>query len=135
MTESSLKERIDRLSVQGSYKNTREIAIGGVPYSVRDVVVTAPLIAGLNVYLVGGTGEGKTQLANDLAGLFGDNYCYAQGRPDFEPSELLKQLNLSKKKLDEAASDRELVELTGNVTKNLFYVDELNRCPPIVKNY
>jgi len=73
---TDLRDKIDRLSTQGSYKNTRQLAIGGLPYSVRDVVVTAPLIAGLNVYLVGGTGEGKTQLANDLAGLFGDSYCY-----------------------------------------------------------
>ncbi len=85
-----MKDKIERLSAQGSYINSREIAVGGVPYTVRDVLVTAPLIAGLNVYLVGGTGEGKTQLANDLAGLFGDSYCYAEGRPDFEPSEILK---------------------------------------------
>ena len=128
-----MKDRLEKLSRQGSWRNTREINVGGIPYNVREVLVTAPLVAGLNVYLVGGTGEGKTQLANDLAGLFGDSYCYAEGRPDFEPSEILKQLNLGK--LKGAVSDRELVELTGNVSKNLFYVDELNRCPPIIMNY
>ena len=94
-----MKERIDRLSRQGSYTNTKEIVLGNIPYTVRDVLVTAPLIAALNVYLVGGTGEGKTQLVNDLAGMFGDSFCYAEGRPDFEPSELLKQVNLAKLKL------------------------------------
>ncbi|MEK6956150.1 MAG: AAA family ATPase [Nanoarchaeota archaeon] len=127
-----MDSRIERLSSQGSWRNSREINVGNVPYSVRDVFITAPLIAGLNVYLVGGTGEGKTQLANDLAGLFGDSFCYAEGRPDFEPSELLKQLNLD---LKGKVSDRELVTLTENVNKALFYVDELNRCPPIVMNY
>ena len=128
-----MKEKIEKLSNLGTYKNTKEIALGGVPYQVKDVLITAPLIAGLNVYLVGGTGEGKTQLANALAGLFGDSYCYAEGRPDFEPSELLKHMNLGR--LREAKSDRELVELTENVNKALYYIDELNRCPPIIQNY
>ena len=128
-----MKDKIERISAQGSYLNSKVINIGNVPYTVRDAVITAPVIAGLNVFLVGATGEGKTQLANDLAGFFGDSYCYAEGRPDFEPSELLKQLNLGK--LKEATSDKDLVELTDNVRKNLYYVDELNRCPPIVMNY
>src|SRR3990167_6296479 len=98
-----MKDRLNKLTDFGTYRNSRQINVGGVPFSVKDVVVTAPLIAGLNVYLVGGTGEGKTQLANDLAGLFGDSYCYAEGRPDFEPSELLKHMNLGK--LKDAKSD------------------------------
>ena len=93
-----MKDKIARLSAQGSYMNSMEINIGGVSYTVREAIVTAPLIAGLNVYLVGGTGEGKTQLVNDLAGMFGDSYCYAEGSPDFEPSELFKQINLSRLK-------------------------------------
>jgi MoxR-like ATPase len=133
MDKSEIAEKISKISRQGSWRNSREIAVGNVPFSVRDVIVTAPLIAGLNVYLVGGTGEGKTQLANDLAGLFGDSYCYAEGRPDFELSELTKQLNLNA--LKEAKTDKELVQLTENVNKALFYVDELNRCPPIIQNY
>ena len=102
-----MKDKIDKLSEQGSYKNSRIVDVGGIPYSMRDVLITAPLIAGLNVYLVGATGEGKTQLANDLAGLFGDSYCYNEGRPDFEPSEILKQLNLGN--VGKVASTRGLV--------------------------
>jgi len=128
-----MKEHVDRISQQGSYLNSRRISLGGIPFTMRDVLVTAPLIAGLNVYLIGGTGEGKTQLSSDLAGLFGESTCIAEGRPDFELSDLFKQLNLSK--LRDAVSDQELVELTGNVDKCLYYVDELNRCPPIVQNY
>ncbi len=126
-------ETIDKLSTNGSYRNSREINLGGLPFPVRQVVVTAPVLAGLNVYLPGGTGQGKTQLANDLAGFFGDNYCYAEGRPDFELAELLMQVNLSR--LHDVGSDKDLVELTENVQKALYYVDELNRCPPIAQNY
>ena len=128
-----MRNKIDKLSEQGSYRNSRTVDIGGIPYSMRDILITAPLTSGLNVYLVGATGEGKTQLANDLAGYFGDSYCYNEGRPDFEPSEILKQLNLGN--IGKVASTRDLVELTENVRKNLYYVDELNRCPPIVMNY
>lgn len=131
MTEHT--DTIDTLAQQGLYRNSREIALGGIPYTMREVLLAAPLIAGLNVYVVGGTGEGKTQLANDLASFFGPNYCYAEGRPDFELAELLKQMNLEK--VREVKTDRELVELTENVQKALYYVDELNRCPPIVQNY
>lgn len=126
------KETLEKLG-QGKYVNTREIILGGVPFTVRDVLVKAPLIAGINVYLVSGTGEGKTELANDLVGYFGDKACYNMGRPDFEPAELLKQVRLDR--LKDAKTDGELVELTESVKSNLFYVDELNRCPPIVQNY
>lgn len=126
------KDTLEKLE-HGKYCNNREIVLGGVSFSARDVLIKAPLISGINVYLVGGTGEGKTELANDLVGYFGDSSCYAIGRPDFEPSELLKQVRLDK--LKDAKSDRELVELTEHVNKNLFYIDELNRCPPIVQNY
>ncbi|MBR9691948.1 AAA domain-containing protein [Candidatus Woesearchaeota archaeon] len=118
---------------KGVYQNSTILDVGGLPISVRELLLKAPLLAGLNVYLVGGTGEGKTQLAHDLASYFGDSYCYAAGRPDFEPGELLKHVRLDK--LKDAKSDRDLVELTENVQKTLFYVDELNRCPPITQNY
>lgn len=126
------KKTLERLDT-GTYRNTRQINIGGIAFSAREVLVKAPLVSGLNCYILGGTGEGKTQLANDLVGYFGDRSCYAMGRPDFEPSELMKQVRLDK--LRGARSDSDLVELTQNVDANLFYVDELNRCPPIVQNY
>lgn len=129
MTANETLAKLD----QGKYVNNRVIVLGGIPFTARDVIIKAPVIAGLNVYLVGGTGEGKTELANDLVGYFGNAACYNMGRPDFEPSQLLKQVRLDR--LKDAKTDRELVELTENVNKNLFYVDELNRCPPLVQNY
>jgi MoxR-like ATPase len=128
----TLKDTFDKLDA-GRYVNTREIIMGGIPYNARDIILKAPLLAGLNVYLVGDTGEGKTELANDLIGYFGDNSCYMMGRPDFEPSELLKQVNLGK--LKDVKTDKELIELTDNVNKMMYYSDELNRAPPIVQNY
>lgn len=128
-SKNSLLETLDK----GAFINSRIVNVGSVPYDVRDIVIKAPLIAGLNVYLIGATGEGKTQLAHDLKSYFGESYCYMIGRPDFEPSELLKEVRLDK--LNTAASDQELVQLTKNVTKNFFYVDELNRSPPIIQNY
>lgn len=126
------RETIAALSQQGSYRNSRVISLGAAAYTMREVLLAAPLIAALNVYLIGGTGEGKTQLSNNLAEFFGEQHCYMEGRPDFEPSELLKQLNLDLKR---AKTDKDLVELTENVRKALYYVDELNRCPPIIQNY
>ncbi len=128
----TLKDTLDKLDT-GKYINSREISMGGISYNARDVIIKAPLLAGINVYLVGDTGEGKTELANDLIGYFGENSCYMMGRPDFEPSELLKQVNLGK--LKDVKTDKELIELTDNVNKMLFYSDELNRAPPIVQNY
>jgi hypothetical protein len=78
---------------QGTYRNTNQIVLGGIPFSARDVLVKAPIISRLNAYYVGGTGEGKTQLANDLCGYFKDSSCYAMGRADFEPSEIMKSMN------------------------------------------
>ncbi len=126
--------RLEKLSKPSLYRNSKEISLGGIPYSMRDILISAPLIAELNEYLVGETGEGKTQLANEIIGYFGKKQsCIMEGRPDFNPNELLKSLNLGK--LKEVKSDKELIELTENVNKLFYYVDELNRCPPIVMNY
>jgi len=130
--EDKTKETLDHLD-KGKYTNNKEVTLGNRTFNVRDLVLKAPLIAGLNVYCVGGTGEGKTQIAHDLASYFGDSYCYAIGRPDFEPRELFEHVRLDR--LREALTDSELVELTNNIGKNVFYVDELNRCPPVVQNY
>ena len=134
MVSEDFKDTIEKLE-RGNYTNTRRIALGGVDYSARDVLMKAPLISQLNVYFVGGTGRGKSQMGYDLAYYFGDSACLEKGRPDFEPSELLKRINLSKLKPGADVSDSELIELTENVKKSMFFVDELNRCPPIVQNY
>ena len=138
MTSDRVKEVVRNLSEQGSYRNTREIIVGSIPFTARDVLITAPLFAALNVYLVGGTGEGKSQLATDLAGYFGESFAFMEGRPDFEPSELLKEINpilfevISGKR---QVNETDLLRLTENVGRHLYYVDELNRAKPIVMNY
>ena len=136
VTEKS-KETLKRLD-NGSYQNTRVVNLGDVPFSARDILVKAPLVSRLNCYYVGGTGMGKTQLAHDLMGYLSDSSCYALGRPDFEPSELMKTIDfdiLRRLQSGEKVPKGELEKLTDNVSKCFFYVDELNRCPPIVQNY
>jgi len=136
-----IKDTLDKLE-QGSYQNSRQITMARVlPFTARDILVKAPLLTRLNMFYLGDRGEGKTQLAHDINAYFGkQNSCYASGRPDFEPSEVFRQLNaqaLGKVLRGEAteAEAAQIEKLTANVTKNLFYVDELNRCPPITQNY
>lgn len=130
------KKTLERLE-QGSYRDTSEMVLGGVRFSGKDIKVKALLVSRLNTYYVGGTGQGKTQLANDLCGIFADASCYAMGRADFEPSELMRQINwqlLQKLQRGETLDNTELEQLK-NLDKLFFYVDELNRCPAIVQNY
>jgi hypothetical protein len=92
------------------------------------------------MFYLGDRGEGKTQLAHDVNAYFGKNSCYASGRPDFEPSEVFRQLDaqaLGRVLRGETnPQDAQQIEkLTENINRNLFYIDELNRCPPITQNY
>ena len=135
----SIKDTLDKLE-QGTYKNSRQVVLGGIPFTARDVLVKAPLLTKLNMFYLGDRGEGKTQLAHDINAYFGKNSCYASGRPDFEPSEVFRQLNaqaLGKVLRGEASPEdvAQIEKLTENVGRNLFYIDELNRCPPITQNY
>jgi len=135
----SIKDTLDKLE-QGTYQNSKEVVLGGIPFTARDVLVKAPLLTKLNMFYIGDRGEGKTQLAHDINAYFGKNSCYASGRPDFEPSEVFRQLNAQAlgKVLRGEASPNEVAQiekLTENVSRNLFYIDELNRCPPITQNY
>lgn len=140
MVSERSKETLGKLE-NGTYRNNRTITLGGIDFTAKDVLVKAPLVSRLNCYYVGGTGEGKTQLANDICGYLKDSSCYSMGRPDFEPSELFRSLNLGfltdllKGKKTNPQLQQSLEKLSGNVDKCFFYVDELNRCPPIVQNY
>ena len=127
----SIKDTLDKLE-QGTYQNSRKVVLGGIPFSARDVLVKAPLLTKLNMFYLGDRGEGKTQLAHDINSYFGRNSCYASGRPDFEPSEVFRQLNaqaLGKVLRGEASSEEaaQIEKLTENVNKALYYVDELNK--------
>lgn len=135
----TIKDTLDRLG-QGEYRNSKTILLGSIPFTAKDVLVKAPLLTRLNMFYLGDKGEGKTQLAHDVNSYFGVNSCYAAGRPDFEPSEIFRQLNaqaLGRILKGEATQEEaaQIEKLTENVRKNLFYIDELNRCPPITQNY
>jgi len=135
----AIKETLDKLE-NGEYKNSKPILLGGIPFSARDVLIKAPLLTRLNMFYLGDRGEGKTQLAHDISSYFGASSCYTSGRPDFEPSEVFRQLDaqLLGKILRGETTPQEtsqIEKLTENVKRNLFYVDELNRCPPITQNY
>lgn len=124
----------------GTYQNSKKIILGKIPFTARDVLVKAPLLTRLNMFYLGDRGEGKTQLAHDVKSYFGQDSCYASGRPDFEPSEVFRQINaqaLGKILRGDTNPDEEaqVETLTANVNRNLFYIDELNRCPPITQNY
>ena len=88
----SVKETLNKLE-QGEYQNSKAVILGGIPFTARSVLVKAPLATRLNMFYLGDRGEGKTQLAHDINSYFGHNSCYASGRPDFEPSEVFRQLN------------------------------------------
>ena len=132
MVSERAKETIEKLE-SGKYQNSREIVVGNVPFSARDILIKAPLIARLNNYLVGGTGRGKSELLNEVVEYFGDRACYAIGRRDLEHTELLRQIRLDR--LKDAKTDRELIELTENARKNFFGIEEINRAPSIIQNY
>jgi len=137
MITKKSKETLKALD-EGVYRNTKEVVLGGVKYSAKDILIKAPLISSLNMYYVGGTGEGKTQLANDLVSHMGEDTVYAMGRNDFEPSQLMRQVNwelLKAFQSGEKISEGDLEKITQNVNKIFFYVDEFNRCKPIVQNY
>ena len=137
MVSKKAKETLKKLD-EGAYRNTNEVVLGGVKYSAKDVLLKAPLVSRLNMYYVGGTGEGKTQIANDLVYHLSDSAVYAMGRNDFEPSELMKSINwdlLKALQSGDKIEEGNLEKLSSNVDKVLYYVDEFNRCKPIVQNY
>lgn len=58
-------------------------------------VVTAGLIARLNIAGIWTTGEGKTQLENDVRAIFGNRGFFEQGRHDLTIREMLTRFNFN----------------------------------------
>ncbi len=117
-----------------NYRNTTEVInVGGVSLTTEDVLKAA-LISRLNVYLIGETGGGKTQIENDVLALFGNKGFFEQGRNDLEIREMFTRLNLGKIRSGEAKNTEEIKELTAKVNHPVFIVDELTRCIPAVQN-
>jgi MoxR-like ATPase len=115
------------------YVNSRIVGtVGGVPLTVSDAV-NAVQLAQLNVFLAGKKGTGKTQLMRDLyLNRYGKKGDLIEGRPDLKADEIYKRVNL--KKLREATSSDELIELAESTQFPFLGVDELNRCPEVTQN-
>lgn len=110
------------------YLNTREVYAG---LNVTDFAIAAVLSGGKSLY-IGDAGCGKSQLAYDFKDYyFGGNKAddgegiWIRGRSELDIySEIFTQLNMNK-------ASR---ELTGNIDALAYFVDELNRCPPVAQN-
>ena len=114
-----------------TYKNSTELMqLHGVPIYMNDLV-DACLYGGLNLFLQGDTGSGKTQLARDAIGYFGNKSMFILGRNDMDTRELFQQVNLEK--LRTGQSSTEIKELTDKINYNLIVVDELPNCVPAVR--
>lgn len=126
MNEDSYED-INALKFQ-HYRNSTEIVAG----MTMEDVMKACLIGRLNVMLVGETGEGKTQLENDILGLFGNDGFFEQGRNDLTVKEMFTRLNLEKLRTGRTTEDAK--ELTGHAGHPVYVIDELTRCIPAVQN-
>ncbi len=111
-----------------NYKNSTEI----LPGVTMENLVDACLRARLNLFVIGETGEGKTQLENDILGLFGNKGFFEQGRNDLTIKEMFTRLNLDK--LRTGKTSEEVKELTEHIRHLCYIVDELTRCIPAVQN-
>ncbi|MBS3085651.1 AAA family ATPase [Candidatus Pacearchaeota archaeon] len=113
------------------YKNSTELMqLAGYPVYMSDIA-DACLLGRLNLFMIGDTGSGKTQLARDMMDKFGDKTVYILGRNDMDTRELFQQINLEK--LKTAKTSAEIKELTDKINYHLVVVDELPNCVPSVR--
>lgn len=110
------------------YRNSR-LAFANL--TVSDLAKAA-VLAPLNLFLVGDTGTGKTQLAEDIYfHYFGGNKIeggegvFIRAHPEIDIySEIFTNLNIQR-------AER---ELTKNLEAMVYRVEELNRAPPVAQN-
>ncbi|MBT4446038.1 AAA domain-containing protein [archaeon] len=121
-----------------TYRNSTVVSkVGGVDFTLWDVIKTG-LACRLNIGLLGGSGEGKSQLVADIAGLYGNNADRVLGRNDLDIKSLYRELNFAK--LNDAmqsggrVAQRELSNVTASIGKPLVAVEEINRCVEAVQN-
>ncbi|MDI6738585.1 MAG: AAA family ATPase [Nanoarchaeota archaeon] len=118
---------MDAIRLQ-NYRNETEI----LPGIAMENIVDACLRGRLNLFVVGETGEGKTQLENDILGLFGNKGFFEQGRNDLTIKEMFTRLNLEK--LRTAKTSEEVKEFTRHMGCPVYVIDEMTRCIPAVQN-
>ncbi len=122
-----MKDELNSIKLQ-NYKNSTEV----VPGIAMEDIVKSCLLGRLNLLLIGDTGEGKTQLENDILGLFGNKGFFEQGRNDLTVREMFTKLNLDK--IDKNKSTEGIKEITANAKHLVYVIDELTRCIPAVQN-
>ncbi|MBI2671837.1 AAA family ATPase [Candidatus Woesearchaeota archaeon] len=118
------------------YKNTTEIVnLNGVPVYLP-TLAEAAIRGRLNMFLLGKSGFGKTQLVRDVMNYFGDRALFVLGRNDMDTRELFQQVNpefLKALKEGKSLEGKTLKEVTDKVNYNLIAVDELPNCVPAVR--
>ncbi len=124
--------QIDKLKYEEltlpNYINSREVFAG---LNVSDLA-RASILGGLNLLLVGDTGTGKSQLASDIYKHWfggskseGGQGVFIRAHPDIDIyNEIFTNLNI----------DRAQRELTNNLEALIYWIDEINRAPPVAQN-
>ncbi len=131
---ANLIEEIKELPEARVYKNSTEVCrVRGVSLTVWDVI-TAAIISGLNILVVGEKGEGKTQLAVDVNNsLFGGRGTFIRAHPDLKTRDIYTSLNLEI--LASGKGDtHQALELAESIKNPLTILDEINRVPQITQN-
>ncbi len=131
---ANLIKEIKELSQARVYKNSTEVCrLRGVSFTVWDVI-TAAIISGLNILVVGEKGEGKTQLAVDVNNsLFGGRGTFIRAHPDLKTRDIYTSLNLET--LASGKGDtHQALELSESIKNPLTILDEINRVPQITQN-
>ena len=99
----SLEQKLEELNFS-NYINTNPVMqIGGKPIYIEDLIKSA-VIGKLNTFLVSETGEGKTQIENDVLSLFGNKGIFVLGRDDMDVRALFATMGTDIKKVKKISS-------------------------------
>ncbi len=134
MNYVELIDKIGKLPQPAVYQNSTEVCrIRGVSLTLWDVI-TAGVISGLNILIVGEKGEGKTQLAMDVNNTYFEGKgTFIRAHPDLKTRDIYTALNLGK--LASSKGDtHQALEIAKSIKNPLSILDEINRVPQITQN-